>query len=175
MYVLFFFFFSSRRRHTRFDCDWSSDVCSSDLGARLLVRRRPGPGQARLGGGLQGEQVQSLGQEVSGHAGPRAPGTGAAAHLGLVWLLLQSGPPVGVTVGRVTAVAWPSQQALAVELAQAADGAAPFPGVGLLPDRPIRVILAPTPATFDSLTRGRLPRGSEGAAFPQAGTGRMMA
>src|SRR2546430_8146570 len=27
------FFFSSRRRHTRFDCDWSSDVCSSDLGA----------------------------------------------------------------------------------------------------------------------------------------------
>src|SRR2546430_2784905 len=28
---VFFFFFSSRRRHTRFDCDWSSDVCSSDL------------------------------------------------------------------------------------------------------------------------------------------------
>src|SRR2546430_3408875 len=26
-----FFFVSSRRRHTRFDCDWSSDVCSSDL------------------------------------------------------------------------------------------------------------------------------------------------
>src|SRR3989475_4121011 len=34
--MFFFFFFSSRRRHTRFDCDWSSDVCSSDLG-RLLV------------------------------------------------------------------------------------------------------------------------------------------
>src|SRR2546430_13250663 len=32
-----FFFFSSRRRHTRFDCDWSSDVCSSDLD---LDRRR---------------------------------------------------------------------------------------------------------------------------------------
>src|SRR3990167_5389482 len=28
---MFRFFFSSRRRHTRFDCDWSSDVCSSDL------------------------------------------------------------------------------------------------------------------------------------------------
>src|SRR5689334_23859617 len=28
---LFFFFFSSRRRHTRWNCDWSSDVCSSDL------------------------------------------------------------------------------------------------------------------------------------------------
>src|SRR5438270_3443863 len=30
-YYFVFFFFSSRRRHTRFDCDWSSDVCSSDL------------------------------------------------------------------------------------------------------------------------------------------------
>src|SRR5882762_10631921 len=29
--LMFFFFFSSRRRHTRFKCDWSSDVCSSDL------------------------------------------------------------------------------------------------------------------------------------------------
>src|SRR3972149_6354153 len=27
------FFFSRRRRHTIFDCDWSSDVCSSDLTA----------------------------------------------------------------------------------------------------------------------------------------------
>src|SRR5207302_6753081 len=30
--VFVFFFFSSRRRHTRFSRDWSSDVCSSDLG-----------------------------------------------------------------------------------------------------------------------------------------------
>src|SRR6267143_2563305 len=29
--MLLFFFFSSRRRHTRWNCDWSSDVCSSDL------------------------------------------------------------------------------------------------------------------------------------------------
>src|SRR5690242_21101570 len=29
------FFFSSRRRHTRLTCDWSSDVCSSDLGVHL--------------------------------------------------------------------------------------------------------------------------------------------
>src|SRR5689334_24996392 len=26
-------FFSSRRRHTSWNCDWSSDVCSSDLAA----------------------------------------------------------------------------------------------------------------------------------------------
>src|SRR5438477_5782856 len=30
-FFFFFFFFSSRRRHTRLTCDWSSDVCSSDL------------------------------------------------------------------------------------------------------------------------------------------------
>src|SRR5690348_18402600 len=30
---LYLFFFSSRRRHTRWTGDWSSDVCSSDLGA----------------------------------------------------------------------------------------------------------------------------------------------
>src|SRR5205085_930274 len=36
------FFFSSRRRHTRFDCDWSSDVCSSDLFSQSFTcsRRR---------------------------------------------------------------------------------------------------------------------------------------
>src|SRR6266446_10121854 len=33
MFFCFFFFFSSRRRHTRLQGDWSSDVCSSDLGA----------------------------------------------------------------------------------------------------------------------------------------------
>src|SRR5438874_13454655 len=42
-YSLFFFFFSSRRRHTRSLRDWSSDVCSSDLGEfafRHAGRRR---------------------------------------------------------------------------------------------------------------------------------------
>src|SRR5260221_7435402 len=31
VHFFFFFFFSSRRRHTISLCDWSSDVCSSDL------------------------------------------------------------------------------------------------------------------------------------------------
>src|SRR3989475_8714062 len=35
--ILSFFFFSSRRRHTRFDCDWSSDVCSSDLHPGVML------------------------------------------------------------------------------------------------------------------------------------------
>src|SRR5260221_8529329 len=33
--LIVFFFFSSRRRHTRSLCDWSSDVCSSDLHSRI--------------------------------------------------------------------------------------------------------------------------------------------
>src|SRR5256886_6558699 len=47
----FFFFFSSRRRHTRFDCDWSSDVCSSDLMATLEgdARAAAGARAGRLG------------------------------------------------------------------------------------------------------------------------------
>src|SRR2546430_11760793 len=41
-----FFFFSSRRRHTRFDCDWSSDVCSSDLMSPDVLPKT-GPGRIR--------------------------------------------------------------------------------------------------------------------------------
>src|SRR5256886_4907473 len=36
------FLFSSRRRHTRFDCDWSSDVCSSELLREQSPDLRPG-------------------------------------------------------------------------------------------------------------------------------------
>src|SRR2546430_5730639 len=40
------FFFPSRRRHPIFDCDWSSDVCSSDLfgapGRAAVEERLPG-------------------------------------------------------------------------------------------------------------------------------------
>src|SRR5690625_7747576 len=35
--MMYLFFFSSRRRHTRWPRDWSSDVCSSDLGFTLVI------------------------------------------------------------------------------------------------------------------------------------------
>src|SRR5689334_24245208 len=41
MCAIFFFFFSSRRRHTRWNCDWSSDVCSSDLALAWLLAQQP--------------------------------------------------------------------------------------------------------------------------------------
>ena len=40
VFFFFFFFFSSRRRHTRSLCDWSSDVCSSDLLTIIPVLER---------------------------------------------------------------------------------------------------------------------------------------
>src|SRR5688572_31367329 len=58
------FFFSSRRRHTRFDCDWSSDVCSSDLGdleAGLHVLH-DAHGPAADGGGDVARQDRGHGQ-----------------------------------------------------------------------------------------------------------------
>src|SRR5688572_30910081 len=58
LFCFFFFFFSSRRRHTRFDCDWSSDVCSSDLpasdrhaAARVRAHAAAGGGEAHAGDG----------------------------------------------------------------------------------------------------------------------------
>src|SRR5216683_4537251 len=67
---MFFFFFSSRRRHTRSDRDWSSDVCSSDLGAAILT----GPvaaDQVPIGTTLSG------GNEVPGPGDPNGSGTAA--------------------------------------------------------------------------------------------------
>src|SRR5256886_12603528 len=84
-----FFFFSSRRRHTRFDCDWSSDVCSSDLGAegenRAGARADGGAGRAADHGGGAGEQghPEGDGARVGGERRGGAGGVvGAGGHLG---------------------------------------------------------------------------------------------
>src|SRR5690348_4618610 len=65
-----FFFFSSRSRHTRWMGDWSSDVCSSDLGARLALRATDSLCESaarvenlvplRNARGLRGEQRRSV-------------------------------------------------------------------------------------------------------------------
>src|SRR5260221_11249157 len=58
------FFFSSRRRHTRSLCDWSSDVCSSDL-SRVpgfpSAYRRLMDGQAHRIGGRDWKMVMGYG------------------------------------------------------------------------------------------------------------------
>src|SRR6476661_5217735 len=67
--VKIFFFFSSRRRHTRFKCDWSSDVCSSDLlEASLAMLRREGMPEVALALGVghwrPREHVPGAGREL---------------------------------------------------------------------------------------------------------------
>src|SRR5260370_16276075 len=51
----FFFFFSSRRRHTRFKCDWSSDVCSSDLRRQAAAFFQTGNNSAASLSGRRGQ------------------------------------------------------------------------------------------------------------------------
>src|SRR5690242_20922060 len=60
--MLFFFFFSSRRRHTRLTCDWSSDVCSSDLvtDEAVAVSSFDENGQGIVSLELDGQVVQIL-------------------------------------------------------------------------------------------------------------------
>src|SRR5260370_4613128 len=57
--MLFFFFFSSRRRHTRFKCDWSSDVRSSDLRIKLasltVIAGTHGPQRATMKLNIDGQ------------------------------------------------------------------------------------------------------------------------
>ena len=108
---------------------------------------------------------------MSGDVGAGRQGRGATARLALIALLLQGTQnPTAIQVGHITAIAWPGQEALATAIAEQADHAGTFPGIGQLPLRPIHIVLAPTREIYDSLTRGRLPLWSEGAAFPDAST-----
>src|SRR5689334_23921386 len=64
------FFFSSRRRHTRWNCDWSSDVCSSDLS--LDVPHRVQRAGHELEGDLVLGDVDPLGDvDLAEHALPK--------------------------------------------------------------------------------------------------------
>src|SRR2546430_7542829 len=65
---LHFFFFSSRRRHTRFDCDWSSDVCSSDLDRARIT--------AGLDDALRRGIITAAGREHLGRSEERRVGKG---------------------------------------------------------------------------------------------------
>src|SRR5699024_12078625 len=67
------FFFSSRRRHTRSKRDWSSDVCSSDLG-QAWVGRDAGHVPAHV------RQRVSVARSEERRVGKECRGRGSAAH-----------------------------------------------------------------------------------------------
>ena len=69
-------------------------------------------------------------------------------------------------VGRVTAVAWPAQRALALELARIADRPTEWPGLGRRDPGPLRLIIAPSGRLLDSLTGGRAPTWGAAIALP---------
>lgn len=73
-------------------------------------------------------------------------------------------------VGRVTAVAWPAQMSLALELAREADRSVDWPGLGRVEPRPIRLIVIPDSRRLDSLTAGRAPSWGAAIALPDAQT-----
>src|SRR5712675_3589322 len=61
LYYRWFFFFSSRRRHTRCSRDWSSDVCSSDLGSAIREAQDKVAEQVQLPPGSRLECVGEFG------------------------------------------------------------------------------------------------------------------
>lgn len=73
-------------------------------------------------------------------------------------------------VGRVTAVAWPAQRAVAADLARLADRPTEWPGLGLRDPRPLRLIVVPDAHLLDSLTAGRAPSWGAAIAVPGART-----
>src|SRR6267143_1453189 len=61
--IILFFFFSSRRRHTRWNCDWSSDVCSSDLAPPCRGSARPGASSSLRTGPTPGPFLRARSEE----------------------------------------------------------------------------------------------------------------
>src|SRR6266581_6350301 len=119
---VFFFFFSSRRRHTRWTGDWSSDVCSSDLGEGSLVAApyaqrldrlvRTVPADAllpRIHTGQAEEAARFLARALdAGHEGLMAKSLTApyaAGHRGFHWLKLKSAHTLDLVI---LAVEWGS-------------------------------------------------------------------
>jgi peptidase MA superfamily protein len=75
-----------------------------------------------------------------------------------------------VQVGRVTAVAWPAQRAVAADLARLADRPSEWPGLGRRDPGPLRLIVVPDAHLLDSLTAGRAPSWGAAIAVPGART-----
>src|SRR5205814_5332863 len=111
------FFFSSRRRHTRCLSDWSSDVCSSDLGDVLLDHRpRRGIGRHVIDRAAAHEPdlaPVAQGLAVFGAGAHQLFGGGVAAGAettrrgasGAAGMLLTSIGGIGVSIARNTALA----------------------------------------------------------------------
>jgi Peptidase MA superfamily len=77
---------------------------------------------------------------------------------------------MAVRVGQVTAVAWPGQLGLAMDLARRAAEPATWPGLEGHDPGPLRLILVPDARRMDSLSSGRAPAWGAAIALPDART-----
>src|SRR6478736_8641554 len=142
--IFFFFFFSSRRRHTRFDCDWSSDVCSSDLvrgqvegkwrddqiSTRLRAKATEMVGKLERGGTLA-EEAAAIGSKVETATGFRRDASPPGVPSGLITAAFRTAKDgVGQTSGaggtewvvfRVTDISIPPVEAASDEVKKLKD------------------------------------------------------
>jgi hypothetical protein len=81
----------------------------------------------------------------------------------------QDGPST-LRVGQVTAVAWPEQRRVALELATRANQPTTWPGLGPRTPGPLQLIIVPDGQRLDSLLHGRAPPWGAGIAVPGART-----
>jgi hypothetical protein len=75
-----------------------------------------------------------------------------------------------VRVGQVTAVSWPSQRHLALELARRAGQSTDWPGLGYRSPGPLQLIIVPDGRHLDSLSLGRAPSWGAAVALPGSRT-----
>src|SRR5256884_686454 len=121
-----YFFFSSRRRHTRCSRDWSSDVCSSDLGAEVASS----DGQLRH---AQRAARASVAEEASPLCMPLCADQFQLAEFGGVseavsdWALLTGhlGPPLFL-LSRISELSSPCRVRFAAQHRRALDRCGPF-------------------------------------------------
>ena len=78
--------------------------------------------------------------------------------------------PRSFQVGQVTAVAWPEQMSLAVNLARRAAESTEWPGLGRRDPGPLQLIVVPDGRRLDSLSSGRAPSWGAAVALPGART-----
>src|SRR6266496_4481497 len=155
---MFFFFFSSRRRHTRSLRDWSSDVCSSDLG------RRPTVAAAGTTRGRCSPRWRSPTSSSSSSPCPRTPASLRSVAMGLDTLAARLRPVLG-DKGVIT----DRQQLRTYEC----DGLAHYkvtPGLVVLPettDQVAAVVRACAEAGVPFVARGS-GTGLSGGALPHA-------
>src|SRR6266481_4947053 len=185
------FFFSSRRRHTRWNCDWSSDVCSSDLVhddrrlralraragsaevGQAVRARRPRPPRARRSAGAPRQRRRDPLHLPRGPERPRAGPGGRAPARRRAGRLLRPRPDPLARVGGAGGLGGGAREPAPLLHAppRSGPGAAPAmtalaPGPALGQTRPMREVIAGEERRAALAAEAVSPLSSLSAFFP---------